>query len=251
MNKDDELLKKRIIELSHIAYNKDIVCFSDFLNLNELNILHTLPKNLLSTNYELFGGYELAERQMVAFIPDALCYTYNYPLSVLKITPLNSHFAEELTHRDYLGALLNLGIDRSKVGDIIVKEKMALVFIHELLCDFVREQLIKIKHTMIKVTLEELEEIDYHPNFEEKTGTVSSLRLDSVLSVGFPLSRSKIVPLIEGGRVFVDGKLVTNNGHPIKEGNIISVRKLGRIRFDKALHTTKKGRIQIQISKYV
>lgn len=251
MNKDEELLKKRLIELSRIAYDKNIVCFSDFLNLNEQNILHMIPINSLNSKYEIYGGYELAERQMVAFIPDALCYDYKYPIAMLKIAPINRRFAEELTHRDYLGALLNLGIERTKVGDIVVEENCAYVFIHSTLAEFVTENLTRIKHTTISVRVQEPKDINYTPKFEEKKGTVSSLRLDSILSVGFPLSRSKIVPLIEGGLVFIDGKLVTNNGHPVKEGNIISVRKLGRIRFDKALGTTKKGRIHIQISKYI
>ena len=67
MNKEETLLRKRLVELSRQAYHKDIVTFSDFLNLNELNILHTTPKDLFPARYETFGGYEMAERQMVAF----------------------------------------------------------------------------------------------------------------------------------------------------------------------------------------
>lgn len=187
MNKDEELLKKRLIELSRIAYDKNIVCFSDFLNLNEQNILHMIPINSLNSKYEIYGGYELAERQMVAFIPDALCYDYKYPIAMLKIAPINRRFAEELTHRDYLGALLNLGIERTKVGDIVVEENCAYVFIHSTLAEFVTENLTRIKHTTISVRVQEPKDINYTPKFEEKKGTVSSLRLDSILSVGFPL----------------------------------------------------------------
>ena len=68
MNKEETLLQKRLIELSRTAYMRGIVTFSDFLNLNELNILHTTPKNLFLSQYETFGGYGLAERQMVAFL---------------------------------------------------------------------------------------------------------------------------------------------------------------------------------------
>lgn len=69
MNKEEQMLQKRLLELSSIAYQRDIVTFSDFLNLNELHILQSIPKNELSTRYELFGGYEYVERQMVAFLP--------------------------------------------------------------------------------------------------------------------------------------------------------------------------------------
>ena len=74
MNKEETLLRKRLVELSEVAYTKDIVTFSDFLNLNELNILHTTPKELFPARNETYGGYDMAERQMVAFLPDALYY---------------------------------------------------------------------------------------------------------------------------------------------------------------------------------
>ena len=78
MNKEEQLLEKRLIELSNLAFSRDIVTFSDFLNLNELNILHRTPKDQFKARFETYGGYELAERQMVAFLPDALCYEYEY-----------------------------------------------------------------------------------------------------------------------------------------------------------------------------
>ena len=66
MNKDEQLLRKRLIELSNQAFRRDIVTFSDFLNLNELNILHTTPKDMFPARYETYGGYDLSERQMVS-----------------------------------------------------------------------------------------------------------------------------------------------------------------------------------------
>ena len=66
------MFQKRLLELSRVSFTRGIVTFSDFLNLNELNILHTVPKNQLQSRYETYGGYRLSERQMVAFLPDAL-----------------------------------------------------------------------------------------------------------------------------------------------------------------------------------
>ena len=113
MNKEEQLLEKRLIELSNLAFSRDIVTFSDFLNLNELNILHRTPKDQFKARFETYGGYELAERQMVAFLPDALYYDNGYPMQPLKICPVNKRFAEDLTHRDYLGAIMNLGTSRT------------------------------------------------------------------------------------------------------------------------------------------
>ena len=87
MDKDEIMFQKRLIELSRIAYTRGIVTFSDFMNLNELNILHTIPKHQLQSRYETYGGYHLAERQMVAFLPDALYYDYHYPFQAVEISP--------------------------------------------------------------------------------------------------------------------------------------------------------------------
>ena len=122
MNKEELMLRKRLIDLSNQSFQRDIVTFSDFLNLNELHILHTTPKELFPSRYEAFGGYDLAERQMIAFLPDALLYEYEYPIQAVVLRPLNTRFAEELSHRDYLGSVMNLGVERSKFGDIIVRD---------------------------------------------------------------------------------------------------------------------------------
>ena len=256
MNKEETLLQKRLIELSRTAYIRGIVTFSDFLNLNELNILHTTPKHQFQSQYVTYGGYGLSERQMVAFLPDAL-YAFSedpdihYPIRILAISPQNRRFCEELTHRDYLGAVMNLGIERCKLGDIMVDGNHALLFVREELADYVREHLTRIRHTSVIVSVSQDLPDDYEPKYEEIKGTVASIRLDTVLSLAFPLSRSKITDYIEGGKVFVNGKLVTSNGYRLKEGDIISVRKMGRIVYDGIMKETKKGRYLTAVRKYI
>ncbi len=230
---------------------RGIVTFSDFLNLNELNILHTIPKHLLQSQYETFGGYDLAERQMVAFLPDALYCTLQYPFQILEIMPVNRRFAEELSHRDYLGAVMNLGIERCKLGDILIDDGKALLFVREELAAYIPEHLTRIRHTSIQVRTADCLPASYEPRYEAIKGTVASIRLDSILSLAFPLSRSKLTAYIEGGRVFVNGKLITSNGYRLKEGDIISVRKMGRIIYDGVLAETKKGRYMTVIRKYL
>ena len=151
MTKEEMMLQKRLVELSRIAYQRGIVTFSDFLNLNELNILHTTPKDQFLCRYETFGGYNLAERQIAAFLPDALYYDWEYPISALKITPAYPKFAEKLGHRDILGSLMQLGIDRCKLGDILVGEQEAYLLCEETVADYFAEHLEKIRHTLVKV----------------------------------------------------------------------------------------------------
>lgn len=251
MNKEELLLQKRLVELSRIAYTREIVTFSEFLNLNELNILHTTPKNMLLSQYKTYGGYGLSERQMAAFLPDALYYDYQYPIQIIEISPVNRKFAEELSHRDYLGAVMNLGIERCKLGDILIEDGKAILFAKEELASYIMEHLTRIRHTTVKTSILPAFEDSYEPRYEELKGTVASVRLDTVLSLAYPLSRSKVTGLIEGARVFVNVKLVTSNGYRLKEGDILSVRKMGRIGYNGILSETKKGRYMVSIRKYI
>lgn len=251
MNKEELMLRKRLIDLSNQAFQRDIVTFSDFLNLNELNILHTTPKNMFPAKYETYGGYELSERQMIAFLPDALYYEYRFPVLTLEIEPINIRFAEELSHRDYLGALMNLGMERSKFGDIIMNDSKALVFVCEDIADYIVDNFTKVRHTMVKTSVKEPTEILYEPRYQEIKGTVPSIRLDTIMSVAFPMSRSKLTAYIEAGKVFVNGKLITSNGYHLNEGDLISVRGMGRIAYEKTLSVTKKGRMFVSVKKFI
>lgn len=250
MSKEEEILRKRFIELSRTAYQRGIVTFSDFLNLNEQNILYTIPNNELYSGYQMFGGYDLSERQMVAFLPDALCCDYFYPISVLQIKPMHSKFSEDLTHRDYLGAILNLGIDRSKIGDILLDRQSAILFVQNNLEEFMMQELRKVRHTLVNVEKITLDSYHFQQSVKEITGSVSSLRLDSVLSVAFSSSRNKLISYIESGKVFVNGKLITSNGYQLKEQDIISVRGLGKFQYQNVISTTKKGRLFVRIHLY-
>ena len=247
---EQELCKKKLIDLSRQANRKGIVLFSDFLNLNELNIYHQNEK-FFETKTEASGGVPFAERQIVAFIPDALYYDYEYPIQIIEVTPSSKRFAEDLTHRDYLGALMNLGIERSKVGDIIVEDQKGLIFVKEELAKYIADNLTVVRHTNVNTSIGKGVKVDYEPRFEELKGTVSSIRLDSVLALAYPLSRSKITAQIEAGKVFVNGKLITSNGYRLKDNDIISVRKMGRIAYDGILSETKKGRYLISVRKYI
>lgn len=274
MIRDEDLLAKRLVELSRQSFHKGIVIYTEFLNLNEQSILHTLPINSLYTGYVIFGGYDSAERQMAAFLPeDALSlrgryqqeftnFTNNSEISpdavffvekiaVLRISPLYEKFADELTHRDYLGAVMSLGLERGKVGDILIDRSNALIFIDKKLKDFIKEELTRIRHTSVLVSEESWNDFRYTQKVQEIKGTVASVRLDALLSLAFSSSRSKLTGLIEAGKVFVNGRLTTSNGYQIKEQDIISVRGMGKFKYVERLSVTKKNRIYVLIHKYI
>lgn len=261
MQKEEQQLEKRLSELSNLAYSRDIVTYSDFLNLNELNILHSMPKDRLYTKFVTFGGYGLASVRWRHF---SLCSFFawrnvrcseeewvDYPFDILRISPLHAKYAEQLTHRDYLGTILGLGIERAKIGDILVDGTDAVVFVHRTLQSFLMEELTRVRHTQVLVKEISREDFQYEPKYEEIRGTVASVRLDSLLSLAFSASRTKLSGLIEGAKVFVNGKLITTNSYQLKENDVISVRGYGKFRYNGTGAKTKKNRIYVSVYKYI
>lgn len=252
MKEQEIIFKKRLQDLSRTAYFKNRTVYTDFLNLNELHIVHSFQPKESDIAVRFFGGYEEAERQIAAFIPDAFSFdTDAFPISCIHIMPVSAKFAETLTHRDFLGAILHLGIDRSKVGDILVDEKEAYVFCHEQMASFLMENIYKIRHTNVNLEIITEKERLPRPKMKEIHGTVASIRLDSMIALVFSNSRSSMTGLIEGGKVFVNGKMTVSNGHPLKPGDVISVRGYGKFRYDSENGTTKKGKISVSVSRYV
>lgn len=253
MNREEQILIKRFHDLADAAYNRGIATFSDYLNLNEISHLNTILKDISYVKVVLNGGYPLAERQIAAFVPDAFLpqgEQLNYPVTVLKITPLNQKFAEKLTHRDFLGAILNLGIDRSKIGDILVKESAAYIFVHNSMKEFLKSELTRIKHTSVKIEeTTEIEEIS--PEFLHMEGSVSSERIDAVIAFAFSTSRSALSGLTTAEKVFLNGKVCYSNSQPLKQGDIVSVRGFGKFVYGGMISTTKKGRCFIALDKYI
>ena len=251
MTREETMLQKRLIDLSRQADNKGIITFSDFLNLNEQNIFHTCINELYS-RYELHGGYDYAERQMIAFIPDALIFHTDVPIVCCKIQPLNQKFADNLSHRDILGSLMSLGIERSKIGDILVKNNQIFVFCHTSISAYIIEELTRIRHTSVIINLVAPEEIpDIRPTLESCEGIVTSNRLDSIIASMCRISRSQAADLIKKGAVFINGKEILSTSYGLKENEIISVRGTGRFRFGQTVGETRKGRMKIQYEKYI
>ncbi len=248
MTREENRMAKRFEDLSRRACQKGIVTFSDFLNLNEQNIFHTcIP--LLHSNYQMSGGFDYAERQMIAFLPDALIFEPEFPMVCIHITPVNEKFADVLSHRDVLGSLMSLGIERGKLGDIMIKEQQIYVFCHNTIHSYLMEELTKIRHTPVSVSIE-TNIPDIRPNTQTFQGIITSNRLDALVAHMCKVSRSQAGALIKGGSVFINGKELQSVSVSCNPGEIISVRGVGRFRFLESSGETKKGRIKIQYDKY-
>ncbi len=252
-DKEEQLLRKRLLDLASTAYQRGITLFSDFLNPNEQGLLSSMKSELPRIKYFANGGFSDAERKILCFCGNEQITKAEevvYPIACIRIEPINQKFSDRLNHRDFLGAVLNLGLDRGKIGDILIEENMGYIFAHTTISPFITEQLVKVKHTVVTCTIIDQKDFNYQPKFTEIIGTVSSVRLDSILSVAFRSSRSSLSGLIEGGKVFVGGKQVLSNSYILRENDIVSVRGMGKFIFAGTSYQTKKGRYSVKVLLY-
>ena len=195
-----------------------------------------------------YGGYDMAERVVAGFGEDI--ENSDFPIKCLVISPVMRKFADKLSHRDFLGSLMNLGIKREMLGNIIVSDNCGYLLCLEQIADYIKNNLTRIKHTSVSV-----KEVDSLPENiikepEPVELVVSSLRLDVLISAVYKLSRSEASKLFSSGKIFVNSKLTENTSYQLKENDIISVRGFGRFIFSEQLRKTKKDRLIVEIRKY-
>ena len=144
---------------------------------------------------------------------------------------------------------MNLGVERYKLGDILIDGNQAYLICMADMADYICAELKKVRHTSVYCEVEAgLPEELTEPKTERKEGSVASVRLDAVLSLAFKSSRSKMVPLIEGSQVFINGKLVTSPSASLKEDDLVTVRHMGKFRYVGVQNQTKKGRLYVAVA---
>lgn len=249
---EDKLLSKRFSELASKSDSGGYFTFTDFLGLAEQSVFADTLKVIGKVPHTAFGGAEGAERIMIRFgDKDALGYEEPFPISVIKAEPKSQKFADKLTHRDFLGSLMNLGIERSCLGDIVISDNVGYIFAKEDMADYICESLTKIKHTDVKLSI--VSEIPGGELFKTEGISIqlSSERLDAAVAKVFNLSRDEAQATFRRGLVFVSGKVCESLSYTPKIGDVISVRGFGRFIYDGSFGLSKKGKINVAIRKYV
>lgn len=244
--------KNRLIELSRRSYEQGICLFSDFLDASGIKVFEEIKKELYPCGYYLNGGFPNAERLMVCFGTEGPAEDgIQFPITFLHAAPTAPKYSEELTHRDYLGALMNLGIDRSRIGDLIVKENEALIICEDSLSDFILAEFSRVRHTEVICKKVDHFPEDFLPKREFCEGTISSLRLDAFLSRALNISRGRSSELIASGKVFINGIEKRDLSCSLKPDDRISVRGFGKLRFLETSGETKKSRLKVSWERYV
>lgn len=247
-----ELTKKRLLELSDRSYRGNICVFSDFLDLAAQTDLGEIQGRLSPCGLRLWGGYEEAERVMAGFgTKEVLGYEEPFPIAFLLVRPVAEKFAEDLSHRDFLGALMNLGLERDRIGDLVLSGDRCVIICTEAIADFICTELSRVRHTPVVCRRIDSFPAEFVPKREEVRAVVSSVRLDSVVAKAANLSRGKAAELFTSGKIQVNGRETGNVSYTPKEGDTISMRGYGKIRFLGTGGETKKGRIVITYEKFV
>lgn len=252
MNDIDNALKNRILELAERAYSENRFMFTDFLDMSQLSVFYSVQRDVDYVGTLVSGGTEGCERCMVRFGSlDLFGYDELFPITLLHITPVQKKFSDPLTHRDFLGSVIGLGLERTKLGDIIVRDNEGYIFVASSIGDYIVENLGKVKHTIVRVNVCDDIPAEIAPVFKEESVIVSSNRLDAIIARVYKLSRDLAVRFISEGKVFVSGRQITENAKQLKPGDTVSVRGKGKFIFESEGGTTKKDKLYINIKLYV
>lgn len=249
--KEIQQLKNRFRDLADKASRQNMFTFTGFLGLSEQDAFWQMEPELRFAGYTLYGGCDDADRKMIRFgSEEELGYEIPFPIVCIHICPLLPKFADKLSHRDFLGALMNLGIERSTLGDIKVGEKEAYLFCQETIAEYICHNLEQIKHTHVRcsVTGSFAEMPKEEP--ERMTVQVSSVRVDAVTAKVYHKSREQCLELFRAGKVFIDGRLCENNARLLKAGEIVNARGYGKYVYLGDLRETRKGKLCVEVSVY-
>ena len=232
---------------------------------------------------QIYGGYENAERMMLGFAPpyplpynseSSRGYDNEYrhghtsgninkdepealpletfPIQTLAIT-YNGQFSKQLTHRDFLGAVLGLGLDRGKIGDIRLGDSGAIMYVADEVASFITENLQEVGRTSVTaevIAAQSTEDLlGPETSGTSKRITVASLRLDAVISTAFHISRGKAATFIEAEKVFVNWA-IGKKTQLLFAGDIVTIRGTGRVKIEEIYGQTKKDRVAIMITVF-
>ena len=246
---EDRLSFAKALDRLKAAQNKNHATFTDFMNpQRSVVFLQQFTKKGVAVR--AYGGYDDAERMMLGFAapyPDEPLSNGSFPITPLTIT-YNERFSRQLTHRDFLGAVLGLGLDRGKIGDIRIGESGAVMYAAQEVAGYITENLQQVGRTTVTAT-PYIELPGIETTGTEKRITVASLRLDAVISVAFYLSRGKASALIDSEKVFVNWSIAKKTLQ-LSAGDIVTIRGTGRLRIDTILGPTKKDRVALTITLF-
>ena len=236
----------KIIDKANGCLKNYDVRYSDFLNPFEVENAKAILNSNDDLKYSVDGGYDESERKIVFIYPFYM--EYEDIDETLRFIQIEGNFKfKSISHKDYLGSLLSLGIKREKIGDIIIHENFCQVIVSYDICDFILMNLEKVARNNVKLKeISRAEIINNPPSYKETSFTVTSSRIDCIISGLYNMSRQESAKLINNEKVQIDYEKITSCSREIKSGCLISVRGKGRAQIVSIGDLTKKGKIKVQ-----
>ncbi len=253
VDNDEKVEIAKIYDKYLLAFKNYEITYSDFLNPALLVKVYNIFKYDNDVDIKIQGGFKTSERNIVVFINKNLYeMDYNLPLSFCKIS-YNKKYSKILQHKDFLGAIIGIGIKREKLGDINLFDEYAIVTVYKDITSYITNNLEYVGKTKVciaEVTLDDCENIMQQKEKKEKVITVSSLRIDTVISTIFNLSRSNASKIINSEKVFLNWSVCSTVSKEIAEGDIVTVRGYGRVQISNSKGRSKKGKEILNIILY-
>ncbi len=254
---EDELLLSQIKDKISECDKNSMLTSTDFLDLRKQSVAVSFLKRQKGVRWELYGGYDNAERKVIVFLPFYIDDFYNFidenpdsvPFIVFRADKDNF---SSLSHRDYLGALTGIGIKREKLGDIIVDDKGCYFFAKESVASYIDQNFSSAGRGTLKIS-KVSEKIDFtkNVNVKEICCFVATPRLDAVVGSVFSLSRSKAVEFIERGVVFVNDEQIFKPDFRLKKGDKLVLKGKGRALIKDDSSKSKKGRTALIVDMLI
>ncbi len=246
------MLLAQVLDKVESSEKKNILMNTKFLNEHQRALVENMLLGWGNTKHVFCGGYEDAGRVVLAILPD-----YMEPEELLKpdVDPLAYISATYptgtvISHRDFLGALMGCGINRGTVGDILVGDGRCDIIVLREMLQFVLQNLESAGHVKLNVSQIEIGELEVpQAEFRLIRDTVASLRLDSVVSSGYSISREKAAAAIKSGKVSLQHRECLKPDRTVNEGDVVSFRGQGRIVLHEAGGLTRKGRTGVVIKR--
>ena len=263
---DKEIIRGRIRDLWARTDRGDYISHTGFLPLDLQSFAaQELIREKIPAGAEgragsfFFGGFEEADRRVLFFLPSYMgpddlireIRSGEGPVACIRIRPGGAGFAKVPGHRDYLGSLMNLGITREQVGDILCSDEEAYVFAIREIAPFICRELIRVRNVSVEAVEVPPSECRLGTRTEAGTGSSASERIDSLAALVFKLSRSQAQRLVEQEKVFSDGRVITSSSYCPRPGERISVRGFGKFRYLGTKGQTRKGRLIVAFERYV
>lgn len=248
---EDRMLLAKVWDKINAGFRRDIPANSCFLSPREAEMCRYLFGDAEGLCW--FGGYADAERRMLCYLPEYLeegsLYEDDSPVVLLRAEFFEG---DDLSHRDFLGALMGAGIGRETVGDICVGKGSCDFFVTEEIAPYIQQSFSSAGRTKLRISRVPLRDaVIPEPEVKQIRDTLASVRLDSVIASGFRIGRSLAAQYVAAGKAAIDGLPCEKPDKTVGEGSRISVRGLGKIRLKSVGGQTKKGRISVEIEKYI